>query len=108
MLGEFAPAVTFAHMHLVRVWVHACHLVTGVELDVVAVPESLGLCDQQLFAVGDFTAQVIGQPAVRKRRIAVFFVDDDASVFIASPCAGGSCGSTGNAANNYNDSIIRC
>ena len=69
-------------------------------LDAEAALEQLWLGDEQLVAIGDLAADVVGQAAVGEGHIRVALEDDDPGVLVHAAGAGGSGGAAGNTADD--------
>jgi hypothetical protein len=71
-------------------------------LDVEAFLEHLGLGHQELGAVLDDAAEVVGQAAVRERHIGILLEHDDAGALVHAAGAGGGGGASGDATDDEN------
>jgi hypothetical protein len=70
-----------------RLPVHGSNLVTGQEVNIEPFFHGLRRLDQQLSAVRNHAADMVGQTAVRKADVVALFVHDNLGVFVQAPKA---------------------
>ena len=80
-----APALKIPHLHLFGISVDANDLVLDAHIEGQLLGEALRSLQQQALTVRDFTADVVGQPAIGERDIAVALQDDDRGRLIEPP-----------------------
>ena len=83
--------------------VNVDNFVVDANVNVETLLEHLGGNEEQLIAVFDNAADIIGQAAVCERNVIAFFEEDDFGILVGAASLGG-CRSTGSNAANYKNS----